>query len=162
MASPRPLPTAIKRLRGKPGHHPLNEREPQPEIGVPSCPRWLEGEARAEWRRMGKLLANVGVMTHVDRAIFAVYCQTYGRWVEMEKKLRNTGGPVVETDKGNMIQNPHLSVANRAMEQMLKAAIEFGMTPSSRNRIKVGEKPDVGLADILFGIPVEVADEVDA
>ena len=45
-------------------------------------------------------------------------------------------GTVVKTTNGNLIQNPYLSIANRAMMDMARLAVEFGMTPSSRSRVK--------------------------
>ena len=42
---------------------------------------------------------------------------------------------VIKTASGNLIQNPFLGIANHAMDQMLKIAAEFGMTPSSRSRL---------------------------
>lgn len=71
----------------------------------------------------------------------AAYCQTYGRWVEAEEKLK-VEDLVVETKQGNIIQNPLLGVANRALELMHKYLTEFGMTPSSRSRVTVSKKKD--------------------
>ena len=47
-------------------------------------------------------------------------------------------------------------VPHRALEQMTRLAAEFGMTPSSRSRVRVAEK-DTGpsLADILFGDAID-------
>jgi len=59
------------------------------------------------------------------------YCVAYGRWVEAEKIVADKGA-VLKTANGNLIQNPYLAVANRAMDNMRKLAQEFGMTPSAR------------------------------
>ena len=48
----KPTPSAIKALEGNPGKRALNEREPRPEKKAPSCPKWLEPEAKKEWRRL--------------------------------------------------------------------------------------------------------------
>ena len=50
----KPKPTALKVLEGNPGKRPLNELEPKPKKQAPSCPSWLEPEAKKEWRRMAK------------------------------------------------------------------------------------------------------------
>jgi P27 family predicted phage terminase small subunit len=47
-----------------------------------------------------------------------------------------TRGLLVKTKAGNYIQNPVVGAANRAMELMLRAAAELGMTPSARSRIQ--------------------------
>ena len=46
----KPKPTAIKELEGNPGKHPLNASEPKPKKKAPACPKWLEPEAKKEWR----------------------------------------------------------------------------------------------------------------
>ena len=65
----------------------------------------------------------------VDRAALAAYCQAYGRWAQAERAVKALAerdgigaGLVVETKGGNMIQNPLVGVANRAMGLMMKAA----------------------------------------
>jgi P27 family predicted phage terminase small subunit len=50
-------------------------------------------------------------------------------------------GMVRVTKNGFTEQNPYFPIANKAKEQMLKALIELGMTPSSRSRVKVSEPP---------------------
>ena len=156
MAGRRPKPTALKELAGNPGKRPLNRREPKPPTSLPPCPRHLTGEARREWRRMGGELARMGVVTVVDRAALAAYCMAWARWVEAEGQVAKLG-TIVKTANGNLIQNPYLAVANRALEQMTRLAAEFGMTPSSRSRVQVAEK-DSGptLADLLFGDAMEM------
>ena len=46
-------------------------------------------------------------------------------------------GLVERTSNGNRIINPLVGAANRAMQLMLKAAAEFGMTPAARSRVDV-------------------------
>lgn len=160
MAGRRPKPTALKQLAGNPGKRPMNEREPRPHAGMPTCPKHLTGEARREWRRMGRELLALGVLTSVDRAALAAYCLAWGRWVEAEGQVAKLG-TIVKTANGNLIQNPYLAVANRAMEQMTKLAGEFGMTPSSRSRVHAQAPSDEpSLAEILFAdVAVEVERE---
>jgi P27 family predicted phage terminase small subunit len=65
-------------------------------------------------------------------------------------------GEVVKTRDGNLIQNPYLAVANRAMDQMLAYGRELGLSPSSRSRLSIAppaEKPN--LAETLFRLASE-------
>lgn len=161
MPGRKPKPTALKELAGNPGKRALNKREPQPRRMLPPCPRHLTGEARREWRRMGGELVRLGVMTAVDKATFAAYCVAWARWVDAEANVAKLG-PIVKTANGNLIQNPYLAVANRALEQMTKLAAEFGMTPSSRSRVQVAQPAaEPSLADVLFGDVLELM-EMDA
>lgn len=145
---PAPKPTALKVAQGNPGKRALNANEPKPDATMPQCPRWLNKAARGEWQRVARRLHNAGVLTYVDRGVLAVYCQAYGRLVEAETELR-LRGDVIETTNGNLVQSPYLQIANRAMDQMVRAAKELGMTPASRSSIKI-DKPELSLADILF------------
>ena len=47
-----PKPTAQKVLEGNPGKRELNTKEPKPEKKAPACPKWLDDEAKKEWKRL--------------------------------------------------------------------------------------------------------------
>jgi P27 family predicted phage terminase small subunit len=131
-----PTPTALKKLRGNPGHRPLASNEPAPAPVVPTCPRHVTGIARREWHRLTRELHAVGLLTQVDRAALAAYCTAYGRWVEAETELAK-GGLTVTTPKGFEIASPYVGIANKAIELMGKFASQFGMTPASRSKISL-------------------------
>jgi P27 family predicted phage terminase small subunit len=138
-AGRRPKPTAIKKLEGNPGGRPLNQNEPQPS-GIPTCPRHLNKEARAEWRRISKELITIGLLTRIDRAALASYCMAYARWIEAEENVAKFGH-VVKAPSGYPIQNPYLSIANTCLDQIRKFGVEFGLTPASRSRLQISATP---------------------
>lgn len=140
MPGRKPKPTNIRILQGNPGKHPLNDREPQPEPKIPRAPEHLSDEAKREWRRMGKTLYDLGLLTEIDRAALAAYCVAWGRWVEAENNLKKYGTVMLSPKEKWPVQSPYLSIANRAMEQMQKFMVEFGMTPSSRSRVHSAQK----------------------
>lgn len=78
----------------------------------------------------------MGVITAIDRAVLAAYCQAWGRWVEAETKLKETP-LLIRTPSGYVQQSPWLSVANRQMELMGRYMAEIGLTPAARSRIVV-------------------------
>ena len=132
---PAPKPTRMKALAGNPGKRPLNRREPQPKQGLPRCPAQLSEEAKREWKRISKELDRLGLLTVLDRAALSAYCQAWGRWIEAEQRLRQHG-VIVKSPNGFPVQSPYLAVANKAMAQMSKLLVEFGLSPSSRSRIQ--------------------------
>ena len=134
MRGAKPKPAEIKLLEGNPGNRPIDPNRPQPARGLPPCPTHLKGEARREWRRLGSRLERVGLVTEVDTAAFSAYCTAWARHVEAEKMLA-TEGAIVKAPSGYPIPNPWLAVTNKAMDQMKAFLVEFGMTPSSRNRV---------------------------
>lgn len=139
MAGRKPIPTNLKLLRGNPGKRPLNQNEPTPAPKIPRAPEHLSDEAKREWRRMARTLFDLGLLTEIDRAALAAYCTAWGRWVEAENNLKKYGTVMLSPDKGWPVQSPYLSIANRAMEQMQKFMVEFGMTPSSRSKVSASK-----------------------
>lgn len=157
MRGRKPKPTHLKVIAGNPGKRPLNPLEPIPARNLPSPPSELNGDARVEWGRVSEELYRMGLLTGVDRAALAAYCQAYGRWVqaertiaEMAKKDALTGGLLVKTTNGNAIQNPLVGIANKAMADMMRYAAEFGMTPSARSRIHAEAPQEQDPADSYF------------
>jgi P27 family predicted phage terminase small subunit len=130
----KPLPTSLKLLRGNPGKRPLNHNEPKPTTRLPRAPDHLSVEAKKEWRRAGRFLLTLGLISDLDLAAFAAYCTAYGRWVEAEDALK-TYGVMIKSPNGFPVQSPYLGVANKAMEQMRSLLSEFGMSPASRTRV---------------------------
>ena len=130
----KPKPTALKVLEGNPGKRPLNLYEPAPEGKLPECPAWLEEEAKAEWERLAVPMHNLGLLTELDMAAFAAYCQAYARWKEAEEFITQHG-TIVKTPSGYWQQVPQVSIAQTYLKMMQKSAEQFGLTPSSRSRI---------------------------
>ncbi len=132
----KPKPTALKVLEGNPGKRPLNKNEPKPENKAPRCPSWLEQEAKNEWRRMSKTLVAMGLLTQVDKAALAGYCQAYARWKEAEEFL-SKHGTIFKTPSGYIPQVPQVSIAQTYLKVMKDFCSEFGLPPAARTRIRV-------------------------
>ena len=141
----KPTPTAIKELEGNPGKRPLNKSEPKPTKKAPAGPKWLEPEAKKEWRRLAKQMEQLGILTEVDMAAFAGYCQAYARWKEAEEFITQHG-TIVKTPSGYWQQVPQVSIAQTYLKIMNRFAEQFGLTPSSRSRI-IAEDSTSGPAD---------------
>lgn len=143
MAGRKPLPTHMKLLRGTAQPCRMNPAEPAPDPALPDAPAHLSPEAREEWERVAVELCDLGVLSRIDRAALAAYCQAYGRWVAAEGGLRREDGGmdlVSVTSNGNVIQNPLVGIANKSLELMHKYLTEFGMSPSSRSRVSAQKK----------------------
>jgi P27 family predicted phage terminase small subunit len=109
--------------------------EPQP-TGIPTCPRHLDAEAKREWKRISAELIKLGLLTSVDRAALACYCQNYSRWVAAELQIAQFGTVVKAGKSGYPIPSPFCGIANVAMDNMRKFCIEFGLTPASRSKVQ--------------------------
>lgn len=130
----KPKPTVIKELEGNPGKRKLNAQEPKPRVKAPTCPKWLEDDAKREWRRLAKQMEQLGILTEIDMAAFAGYCQAYARWKAAEEFISKHGS-IVKTPSGYWQQVPQVSIAQQYMKQMSKFCEQFGLTPASRSRI---------------------------
>ena len=136
--------------------------EPQ-ERRLPNVPPHLTKVAKAEWRRMGRLLRDAGLLTALDITALELYCIAYAGHMEAEAMLQGPVGccpncdprivwdetptcrrpyhilpefgTVIRNRKGVVSQSPYVAIAKQAMAQMIRLLGEFGMTPASRSRI---------------------------
>ena len=136
-----PKPTALKLLTGNPGKRRLQRNEPRPPPQRPPCPVWLDLQAKREWARIVPQLDRLGLLTQLDRAALAAYCQTYSRWVKAEKILQ-VEGYTCETEKGYVMARPEVAIANKALATLKGYCTEFGLTPSARGRMHTGAKEE--------------------
>ena len=83
---------------------------------------------------MARTLHAMGVLTTIDRAALAAYCQSYAKWVEAEQRLKETP-PLLKTPSGYVQQSPWMAIANKQLEIMGRYMTELGMTPASRSRV---------------------------
>lgn len=143
-----PKPTSLKLIQGNPGRRPIEKGEAAPDVAAPDCPGHLNPDAKEEWDRIMPLLLRHRLVTEIDTASLALYCQSFGRWIEAERKIakmrdKDGDGLLVKAPSGYPIQNPYLSIANRAMEDCYKYLQQFGLSPSARTRVTVSFQGDL-------------------
>jgi P27 family predicted phage terminase small subunit len=142
-------PTVLRLLQGNPSKRPINRQEPQVPARMPQCPKHLHGEARAEWKRLAPQLFAAGLLTELDAAALAALCVTWALWLEAKQKLASEGLTV--TGRGGAVRaSPWVAIASRAQRDMQALAAEFGLTPSSRQRIRVVAPPTTDAFDDLL------------
>lgn len=138
MPNPR-KPTPLKIVEGTARADRLNPNEPKPPVSIPSCPSGLSAGAKAEWRRIAPALEDMGLLSQIDRAALAGYCELYARWQKAEREIQKPaakgGGEVVTTPNGSLQVSPWVSISRAALSEMRKFASEFGLTPASRSKV---------------------------
>lgn len=149
MRGRKPKPTRLKQLAGNPGKRALPKAEARVRVAIPPMPSHLLGEARREWKRISQLLFDAGLVTSFDRGALAAYCQSWARWVKAEREVKKKG-EVVYGVHGTLKKNPWVGISRDALEEMRKFLLEFGLTPSSRSRVRAAEMEQLSLADLLF------------
>lgn len=149
---PLPKPTALKLLEGNPGKRALNLADGvNPRIEVPSAPRHLGDMAKKEWKRITPLLQELGLVSGLDLAALALYCQAYGRLCELETAF--AGQVKIEEDKGASYadavyrvsysvtpsgyaqQSVITQLIKSHREQVNRHLMHFGLSPAARGRV---------------------------
>lgn len=155
----KPLPLQVIKAQGtdRASRHNYDQPEPPTSEKLKSPPRWLEDkDSRTVWRRLAPGLVDTGVLTESDSVSFAHLCvvQSHLQGIKREIELlavdmankangkgQTWGYKYLLPRRGGGLETNHLIRAyNQTLEKYISLCSEFGMTPSSRNRIKV-EKP---------------------
>ena len=130
-------PTHLKVLHGDQPSR-INTQEPQPAVDPVRCPAWMSSKAKAMWRELAPDLAGKGVLTAWDRHAFAACCEAYVTWRVAQEDVDARG--VLVSTKNGTVKNPALQVARDAMATFVSLASRFGLTPSDRSKLTVGEE----------------------
>lgn len=147
-----PKPTEMLKLSGGYRQDRHGHRVDAGGLDIPDeleCPEHLDEPARAEWGRVLAVLQPLGVVTSLDRALLAVYCASWSRWVACEQGI-DAGGLVVEGHRGVMSPNPLLRVGRDARDATLKAAAKLGLTPVDRAALNLPAKYEPDKLDALL------------
>lgn len=143
------MPPALRALSG--GRPPRSAADlsdgVHPAVGIPPMPRHLSQAARAEWKRITPLLEELGLISELDRAALALYCQAWGRVVELEDQIRTrqreaeaAGKTAAEaltrtTPTGFERESPLVRMAAEASVACDRYLAAFGMSPATRARV---------------------------
>jgi P27 family predicted phage terminase small subunit len=142
----RALPATVHLLRGNPSKKSAADLADAAAaapaaltIKAPTCPEFLTPDAKTEWKRIVDDLVVLGLVTKIDRAELAVYCQAWGDWKVARKKIAQLqdNGFVEATPSGYKQISAWMQVANRAEDRMRTAGASFGLNPSARSRLDV-------------------------
>lgn len=144
---PQPTPTAIKLLRGTFRADRAARNEAQP-LGKPTCPGWMtDPDSRKEFRRLVKLLGNMGLIGAADSNLLVRYCCAWIRWRRIAQALVTNpkaefASYVDESGKVKSVQVSALNVTARSLaEELSRYEAALGMSPSARSRIEVHMPP---------------------
>lgn len=148
---PKPAPRNVRLLRGDRASR-FNDHAPvPPETYVFEPPEWLSESAQAHYRHLVRRIKALGVgpfeTDHealVHLAIAADNCQ---RLAEVVVKAP----AVVRDANGAPTHNPLVPRYERAVRHLLSLCAEFGLTPSSRERVGAERFHDLGHDDLCGG-----------
>ena len=146
MRGRKPKPSALKLLEGTRADR-INDREPvMPPAASIEPPAWLDSYGRLHWDELAAILSKAGLLTAGDAAALAQLCDDFST---IRKSIE--GPPADITGDYDAIR-AYLANADKARDRYRRMLIEFGLTPSSRSRIKsTVEKPRDALEEFLAG-----------
>ena len=145
---PAPTPTSILNARGSwRGKARDRKKEPKPAVELPTCPDWLDARAVTEWERITPLLAELKVISQIDRAALACYCVSWSDLITASIAIEENG-PMFQNDEGYWIQSPAVSQKKAALAAVLRFSQEFGLTPASRARVTTAKADDDAEDDV--------------
>ncbi len=137
MRGPKPTPTNLRIVKGTDRPSRMNDEEPQVPVSIPEPPDHLDDDEQEEFRYMAAKLARMRVMSDCDVDALAIYSRAAIEARKAHEKVRQMGLMVQAPKSKTPMQNPFLSIRNTAEKKALGILTEFGMTPSSRTRVKV-------------------------
>lgn len=132
-----PKPTSLKILHGDEERR-INRAEPISPEGDVAPPSWLDERALEEWAYLAPVLAQMRVLTPADRAALAILCDAIARHAEAAQRVAREG-LVLAGSQGQAKKNPACQLVRDYAGIVATYGGRFGLTPSDRSRISVGE-----------------------
>lgn len=118
---PKPMPTAVLKLRGSRWANRPSEPIPPQKKVVP--PRWLTDAGREVWRQVAPLCIAMRTLTAADVQRFARYCNAQGRYQS-------------DPDSYSVADFASLTAS------LAKYEAQFGLGASDRANIKIDKTAD--------------------
>ena len=158
MRGRKPKPTALHVLHGNPGKRALPPDEPTPPVvtTMPAPPRRLGAWGRAQWRAQIPTLAASRVLTVSDLLMLEQLCATAEELVGLGARLSRAQRAPTSDDA--LLLRLHAAIDRKAKVAVALEA-EFGLSPSSRRRVKTEKAPGIQdkLGSFLKARPVPSA-----
>lgn len=121
------------------------------------APDFLNAEGLKIWNDLAARLASMRILQSIDAMAFGRYCQNFGKWVKLQKRLDAEGETYTsESPHGTYTRaHPAFMMADRLDRQLSAAEANFALNPADRQRLfaaraAAGAGAGAGGAD-LFG-----------
>jgi P27 family predicted phage terminase small subunit len=140
----RPLPTALKQLKGT--HQSCRDADNSPPVNLgvmPAPPEHLNYRAAEIFRQLTVYLHGMKILSLEDSLMLGLLASRLQE-VEEHTDTIESEGYVYLTNKGLWKSRPEVGMRNEAMRHAQSLLIEFGLSPAARSRVsaQLGNKPD--------------------
>lgn len=135
------IPTRLKELRGtnQKCRTIKNEFTPSLLANIPDPPFKLTEIALREYYIIASELLGKKMLYNVDLSLLCSYCREIGTYIEMETILQQTGRIDEFYNEDGILTRRQMRaeqrVSNQALNNAIKLAANFGLTPSMRTKI---------------------------
>lgn len=136
------LPTVVKELKGTLRADRVNKNEPKTiqMKALPKAPKFLGKVAKREFATIVNWLNENGLLEQVNLNLVTAYAIEVGRYFDCQDQVIDSLTDM--TPNGMMVQSAYVGIANKALSNALKIAVEFGFTPASRSKVNATKLVD--------------------
>ena len=136
MAGRKPLPIAVKQIKGTAQKCRINPREPKPVGQLCAAPEYMSEAAKEAWNYAVEN-SPPGLLSALDGAILERWANCSGLYREALSKINRAGvsGMIIKTPSGILRRSPLMDVIRDLALEMKGYEAEMGFTPASRSRI---------------------------
>ena len=138
------IPIEIKKLKGT-YNVTRDKNKGTNQEPIKALPPPLEGWSDAQkelYSKIGPDLFDNGLMCQVDIEHIYQYVDEWGVYHMAKKELEEKGYTLVATKSGFEVVSPYVGVKNKALDNMMKIAKEYGMTAAARSKIVMDPKKE--------------------
>ena len=134
-------PTKIKEMQGTLEKSRTIENEMVVDLvsDIPTAPDWLSEIGKKEFEKVTTQLFNLEMLYSVDLRLVEAYANEISLYLECEMKLRKENRiDEFQSSEGTVLRrqaSPLVKMKNDALNNSLKLAAQFGLTPVARASI---------------------------
>jgi P27 family predicted phage terminase small subunit len=153
MPGPKKQPTHLRILGGNAGKRAINKDEPPADNKRPKVPSHLSTIGKNCFNELCDAMEDMGILASYDRKMIELASDSYSEYREARKVVKEKGMSYSTTtqDGSEMFRaRPEVAIASDAFKRLRSIIPEFGLTPSSRSKIKVGGAKDVDPMDAFL------------
>jgi P27 family predicted phage terminase small subunit len=130
----KPLPTALKVMRGTAQRCRTNKDEPKVIVTRPELPHGLDAMERRSWDKWCRTLVRLGVLSEDNQSALRDLACADVRVIRSRRDMKKHGA-VEMTEKGSR-RSAWALEHDAARADFNRLCAEFGVTPSSRTRVR--------------------------
>ncbi len=141
MAGRKPLPIAVKKIKGTLQRCRLNPYEPRPQGSLGEPPEYMSDIAKEAWTYAVEN-APPGLLSSLDAFVLERWANCAGLYREALGKINRAGvaGMIIKTPSGILRRSPLMDVIRDLASEMKGYESEMGFTPASRSKVQVRQE----------------------